>query len=122
MDTNAWVNAMGAALLQEYNDGLHPVAYHSCKYHPAEHNYSAGDKELLAIVQACSKWRCYLEGLPSLIYTNHEPHQTLHTKPFLSRRWARWLERMNELPIKIVYRSGPFNIVVDTLLYKPQRE
>ena len=86
VDTDACVNATGAALLQEYDDGLHPVAYHSSKYNPADRNYGAGDKELLAIVQACSKWRCYLEGLPSLIYTDHEPHQSLHTKPFLSRR------------------------------------
>ena len=96
--------------------GCTPVAFHSAKYNPAEHNYGAGDKELLAIVQACTKWRCYLEKLPSVVYTDHEPHQTLHSKPFLSRRQAHWLERMNELPIRIVDRSGPLNIVADTLL------
>ena len=74
VDTDACVNATGAVLLQEYSDVLHPVAFHSAKYNPAEHNYGAGDKELLAIVQACTKWRCYLEGLSSKIYTDHEPH------------------------------------------------
>ena len=74
VDTDACVNATGAVSLQEYSDGLHPVAFHSAKYNPAERNYGAGDKELLAIVQACTKWRCYLEGLPSKIYTDHEPH------------------------------------------------
>ena len=98
------------------------MAFHSAKYNPAERNYGAGDKELLAIVQACTKWRCYLEGLPSVIYTDHEPYQTLHFKPFLSRRQARWLERMNELPIRIVYWSGPLNIVADMLSWQPQRE
>ena len=61
IDTDAYVNATGAVLLQEYSDGLHPVAFHSAKYNPAKCNYGAGDKELLAIVQACTKWRCYLE-------------------------------------------------------------
>ena len=49
VDTDACINATGAVLLQEYSDGLHPVAYHSKKYCPAERNYGAGDKELLAI-------------------------------------------------------------------------
>ena len=29
VDTNFCVNATGAVLLQEYNDGLHPVVFHS---------------------------------------------------------------------------------------------
>ena len=74
VDTDACFNATGAVLLQEYSDGLHPVAFYSAKYNPAERNYGAGDRELLAIVQACTKWRCYLEGLQSKIYTDHEPH------------------------------------------------
>ena len=110
------MNATGAVLLQEWDDGLHPVAFPSIKYNPAECNYGTGDKELLAIVQACTKWHCYLEGLPSVVYTDHEPHQTLHSKLFLSHRQACWLERMNELPSCIVYRSRPLNIVADTLL------
>ena len=31
---------------------MHPLAFHLSKYTLAEHNYGAGDKELLAIVQA----------------------------------------------------------------------
>ena len=50
VDTDACVNATGAVILQEYSDGLHPVAFHSAKYNPAKRNYGAGDKELLAIV------------------------------------------------------------------------
>ena len=64
VDTAACVNATGAVLLQEFSDGLHPVAFHSAKYNLAEHNYGAGDKELFAIIQAYTKWHFYLEGLP----------------------------------------------------------
>ena len=74
VDTDVCVNATGAVLLLECSDGLHPVAFYSAKYNLAEHNYGAVDKELLAMVQACTKWRCYLEGLPLKIYTDHEPH------------------------------------------------
>ena len=74
MDSNACLNATGAVLLQEYDNGLHPIAFHPSKYNPAERNYGAGDKELLAVLQACYKWHYYLEGLPWLIYTDHGPH------------------------------------------------
>ena len=52
VDTNACVTTTGTVLLQEYDNGMHPVAFHLSKYTLAEHNYGAGDKELLAIVQA----------------------------------------------------------------------
>ena len=37
--------AVGAVLLQEYEDGLHPVAYFSKKYIPAERNYHPGTRQ-----------------------------------------------------------------------------
>ena len=49
------VHASGAALLQKYSDGLHPVALHSVKCKPAECNYGVEDKELLTIIQACAE-------------------------------------------------------------------
>ena len=55
MDTDACVNTKGAILLQECDNRLYPVAFYSSKYNPAERNYGAGDKELLAIVKARSK-------------------------------------------------------------------
>jgi hypothetical protein len=43
--------ALGAVVSQYGEDGLlHPVAYHSRKFGPAELNYEIYDKELLAIV------------------------------------------------------------------------
>ena len=71
--------AVGAVLLQEYEDGLHPVAYFSKKYIPAERNYPAHDKELLAIFKVCMKWRCYIDGHPTTIYTDHKPLTHLST-------------------------------------------
>ena len=48
--------AVGSVLLQEYDNGLHPIAYFSKKYMPAERNYAPHDKELLAIFKVCMKW------------------------------------------------------------------
>ena len=47
--------AESAVFLQEYDDGLHPIAYFSKKYLPVERNYAPHNKELLAIFKACMK-------------------------------------------------------------------
>ena len=56
VEPNAFNLAVGAILLQKYNDGFHPIAYFSKKYLPAERNYAPDNKELLTIFQACIKW------------------------------------------------------------------
>ena len=41
---------------------LHPVAFYSRKFSPAELNYDIHDKELLAIVDCFKQWKVYLKG------------------------------------------------------------
>ena len=61
-------NSIVAAILSQYHlldtgaRTLHPVAYHLRKITAAEYNYSIGDKELLAIVNAFWEWRPLLYG------------------------------------------------------------
>ena len=62
VELNASDIAVGDKLLQEYNDGFHPIVYFSKKYLPAERNYVPHDKELLAIFKAYIKWRCYIDS------------------------------------------------------------
>ena len=78
--------AIGAILLQEYNDGFHPIAYFIKKYLPAERNHAPHNKELLAIFKACIKWRCYIDGHWTTIYTNHKPLVHIKTQPYLTKR------------------------------------
>ena len=61
--------AVGAKLLQ--NGQL--VAFYSKKLTPAEARYYITDRELLAIYQACMKWRQYPHGHKYTIYTDHKP-------------------------------------------------
>ena len=53
-----------AAILSTYTkDGeLHPIAFHSRTFTSPELNYDVHDKELLAIFEAFTRWRHYLEG------------------------------------------------------------
>jgi len=58
IETDASDFAIGAVLSQRDEEGrLHPVAFHSRKFQPAEINYEIHDKELLAIVDTFKHWR-----------------------------------------------------------------
>ena len=54
--------AIGAVLTQEGEDGEHPIVYVSRVLTSAEKNYTVTERELLAIIFAIKKLRCYVEG------------------------------------------------------------
>ena len=58
--TDASDMALGAVLLQEYDDNWQTVAYASRKLTPAEKNYTIMERETLAVVFARKTWRLYL--------------------------------------------------------------
>ncbi|KAF8761999.1 hypothetical protein RHS01_00048, partial [Rhizoctonia solani] len=75
LETDASGAAMGAVLSQRKEDGcLHPVAFMSASFSPAELNYDMHDKELLAIICAFEHWRIFLEGTeqPITVFTDHK--------------------------------------------------
>ena len=75
IETDASDYALGACLSQKDDQGrMHPVAFLSWKFSPAELNYQIHDKELMAIVVACQEWRQYIEGATYTItiYTDHK--------------------------------------------------
>jgi transposase InsO family protein len=98
---------VGAALFQ----GNKVIAYEGRKYKPAEANYTVGEQELLAVVNALQVWRCYLEGAPKFkVVTDHNPLIWLGTQQSLSRRQSRWSEFMQRFDFEWVYRPGRLNV------------
>ncbi|GJP31518.1 hypothetical protein CLOM_g12608 [Closterium sp. NIES-68] len=51
---------IGAILLENFGEGLQPIAYDSRKLQGTERNYAVQDMEMLAIINAFKTWRCYL--------------------------------------------------------------
>ncbi|KAJ9521617.1 hypothetical protein QJQ45_008956 [Haematococcus lacustris] len=102
---DASLEGIGAVLMQ---DG-YPLAYYSRKLIPAEVNYTTGEQELLALVSACQQWRCYLEGVPFTLYTDHRPLISLPTQNILSRRQTRWMEFLARFSYTIEYLPGISN-------------
>jgi Reverse transcriptase (RNA-dependent DNA polymerase)/RNase H-like domain found in reverse transcriptase/Integrase zinc binding domain/Aspartyl protease len=110
--------AIGGILLQESR----PVAYYSRKLNGPELRYSASDKEMLGVIAGLREWRCYLEGRPFVIETDHQPNTYLDELPpsahSLKRR-ARWLAESGGFDYTWKYRPGATN-VADPVSRAPQ--
>lgn len=104
--TDASLYGTGAVLLQEGR----PVAFTSQKFTAAERNYTTGEQELLAVLHALREWRCYLEGHPFVVKTDHKPLTFLQGVPTLNRRQARWMEYMARFNYTWEYLQGTLNI------------
>jgi len=118
VETDASDFAIGAVLSQKDNTGiLHPIAYFSRKFIPAELNYEIYDKELLGIVEAFRVWRAYLEGAQYQItvITDHKNLEYFTTTKVLNRRQARWAETLGNYNFIIKYIPGTLNGKPDAL-------
>ena len=119
-DSSDYVN--GGVLSQADDEGvLHPVAFYSKNMVPAECNYEIYDKELLAIVRYLEHWRPELEltNIPIQIFTDHKSLEYFMQTKELTRRQARWAEKLAEYNFKIMYRTGKSNRKVDALTRMP---
>ena len=106
--TDACQTGLGAVLLQEGR----PVAFAGRLLTPAEQRYTTTDQELLAVIFALSQWRCYLQGAQHdfILVTDHHPNTYFATQPNLTRRQARWSEKLQEYHFQWQYRPGKQNI------------
>ncbi|XP_049312212.1 uncharacterized protein LOC125778460 [Bactrocera dorsalis] len=73
LTTDASETAAGAHLEQQVNGEWKPIAFFSTKLKNAQKNYSAYDRELLAIYLAIKHFRPILDGRKFVIRTDHKP-------------------------------------------------
>jgi hypothetical protein len=103
---DASVHGAGAVLIQAGQ----PVAYDSQKFAPAAYNYDTGEQEMLAVVNALRKFRCYVEGRTFTLVTDHEPLTWFAQQPHLPRKLARWYEFLQGFSFKWEHRPGRINV------------
>jgi cleavage and polyadenylation specificity factor subunit 1 len=64
---------MGAVLQQRVDNAWQPLAFFSKKLNPAQHKYSAYDRELLAVYEVVKHFHHMLEARHFIIFTDHKP-------------------------------------------------
>ena len=117
--TDASDRGIGCILMQERDGLLHPVAYASRKLLPREQNYSAIEREALAIIWAISKFEVYLFGRPFVIQTDHKPLMYIEKAKCINKRVMRWAILLQEYKYNIEAVPGKANHGPDFLSRVP---
>ena len=107
--------AVGAVLGQRRERVPHVLYYASKTLNDAQVNYTTTEKELLAVVFALEKFRCYILGSPITIYTDHSALKYLLAKKDAKPRLLRWILLLQEFNITIKDKKGVENVVADHL-------
>ena len=107
--------AMGAVLGQKEEKVFKAIYYASKTFNEAQENYSTTEKEMLAIVFACEKFRRYILGSHVVIHTDHAAIKYLMAKKEAKPRLIRWVLLQQEFDLEIKDKKGSDNVIADHL-------
>ena len=121
VETDASDRAIAGVLSQRAPDDgqLHPCGYTSRVLRGPELNYSATEREALAMVYTVRQFRYLLLGGPFTIFTDHQPLTFLLSVKEPAGRLARWIAALQQYTFTIRYRPGAVNVNVDALSRLP---
>ena len=91
------------------------MEYWSYSLSDSERNYSATERECLAVVWAVRTLRPYVEGTKFTVRTGHDALRWLMSLTETSGRLTRWRLRLAENDFTIQYRPGRVHQVPDAL-------
>lgn len=116
IQTDACAYGLGATLSQQYDDGVHPIAYIHKTLSQDERKWAVRELEALGVVWACEELRPYISGREFVVETDHESLQWLLDSK-LPGRVARWAIRLQEFVphMTLRYRKGEENGAADGL-------
>ena len=114
--------AMGAVLGQRKKKIFRAIYYASRTFNETQENYSTIEKEMLAIVFGCEKFRPYILGSHVIVHTDHAAIKYLMSKKEAKPRLIRWVLLLQEFDLKIKDKKGCDNVIVDHLSRVEQNE
>ena len=102
--------AMGAVLGQRKEKIFRAIYYASRTFNEAQEYYSTTEKEMLAIVFACEKFRPYILGSHVIVHTDHAAIKYMMSQKEAKPRLIRW------------DKKGTDNVITDHLSRVEQNE
>src|SRR3954454_4217971 len=106
---------VGAILGQRVDKKLNVIHYASKTLDSAQRNYATTEKEFLAVIFACDKFRQYIVDSKVIIHTDHAALKYLMAKKDAKPRLIRWVLLLQEFDLQIVDRKGADNPMEDNL-------
>jgi hypothetical protein len=113
--TDASQHGVGAVLYQTENGKNRFIAFASKALNPAQVNYPATRRELLAVIFAVSKFRNWLYGQKFTLFCDHAAITYLFTGSHETKMLNYWAYTLLEYNFTIVHRPGILNTLPDAL-------
>jgi len=104
---------IGAVLGQRIDNRQHVIYYSSRTLNDAQQNYTTTEKEFLVIIFALEKFRPYLLGSKTVIFTDHSALKYLMTKKEVKARLIWWILLFQEFDLEIQDKRGIENVIAD---------
>jgi hypothetical protein len=117
LETDASGYALGVVISQEFEDGVHPITFHSWSLQPAEKNYDAHDKELTAVVFGFKCGHPLFLGAQHTIEvkSNHKNLQYFREPQKVTGRQARWIQFLQDFDYSLTHVPGHTNTIANLL-------
>lgn len=123
LSTDSSKIGVAAHLFQEFEENgvvvQRSIAFTSRVLTKSERNYGITELECLALIHAFTKFRFFLYGKHTKVYTDHRALEFLMTAKLTNDRLRRWALLLQEFKFTVIYIPGSTNIVADTLSRAP---
>ena len=106
---------MGAVLGQRKENIFRAIYYARRTFNEAQETYSTTEKEMLAIVFVCEKFRPYILGSHIIIHIDHAAIKYLMSRKKAKPRLIRWVLLLQEFDMEIKDKKGCDNVIADHL-------